>query len=243
MRRPVYSAAFLLLLLAVPLYAQRGGGHGGFGGRGGIGARGGLGGRAMAAAHPVGGHSFRGMRSASFGSFAARGHNFGGHFHNHGFHHRHCWGWGCGFWNGSPWWWGYGYAGYYGPWWGDWDSSYSNYDEEQQREAQLAEQMNALNLEEQRLREREDQQRDREQKYAQAQQTQPAQPAHDVPVPATVLVFRDQHRQEVVNYAIANGTLWVLNEQTAKKIPLADLDLSATAKVNDERGVEFQVPR
>ena len=61
--------------------------------------------------------------------------------------------------------------------------------------------------------------------------------------PATALVFRDQHVEEVRNYAIAGGTLWVLNEQAAKKIPLAQLDLAATAKMNDERGVDFQVPR
>jgi hypothetical protein len=61
--------------------------------------------------------------------------------------------------------------------------------------------------------------------------------------PATALVFRDQHVEEVRNYAIAGGTLWVLNEQAGKKIPLADLDLVATAKVNDARGVDFQVPR
>lgn len=62
--------------------------------------------------------------------------------------------------------------------------------------------------------------------------------------PATALVFRDKHIEEVRNYAIAGGTLWVLNDnQTGKKIPLADLDLVATAKMNDERGVEFQVPK
>ena len=61
--------------------------------------------------------------------------------------------------------------------------------------------------------------------------------------PATALVFRDQHVEEVRNYAIAGGTLWVLNEQAAKKIPLAQLDLPATVKMNDDRGVDFQVPR
>ncbi len=62
--------------------------------------------------------------------------------------------------------------------------------------------------------------------------------------PATALVFRDKHVEEVRNYAIAGGTLWVLNDhQTGKKIPLAQLDLVATAKMNDERGVEFQVPK
>jgi len=60
--------------------------------------------------------------------------------------------------------------------------------------------------------------------------------------PATALVFRDQHVEEVRNYAIAGGTLWVLNAQAAKKIPLAQLDLPATVKMNDDRGVDFQVP-
>ena len=59
-----------------------------------------------------------------------------------------------------------------------------------------------------------------------------------------MLVFHDQHQQEVRNYAIAGGTLWVLNDHVAaKKIPLSELDLAATAKVNDERDVEFEVPR
>jgi len=61
--------------------------------------------------------------------------------------------------------------------------------------------------------------------------------------PATALVFRDQHIEEVRNYAIAGETLWVLNAQAAKKIPLAQLDLAATVKMNDDRGVDFQVPR
>jgi hypothetical protein len=61
--------------------------------------------------------------------------------------------------------------------------------------------------------------------------------------PETALVFRDQHVEEVRNYAIAGGTLWVFNDQSAKKIPLAQLDLDATAKMNDERGVDFQVPK
>jgi len=62
--------------------------------------------------------------------------------------------------------------------------------------------------------------------------------------PATALVFRDQHVEEVHNYAIAGGTLWVLNDhQTGKKIPLAQLDLPATVKMNDDRGVDFQIPQ
>lgn len=61
--------------------------------------------------------------------------------------------------------------------------------------------------------------------------------------PATALVFRDRHVEEIRNYAISGGTLWVFGDQSAKKIPLAQLDLPATAKMNDERGVNFQIPR
>jgi len=34
-----------------------------------------------------------------------------------------------------------------------------------------------------------------------------------------------------------------LNDQAAKKIPLAQLDLPATVKMNDDRGVDFQIPQ
>ncbi len=61
--------------------------------------------------------------------------------------------------------------------------------------------------------------------------------------PETALVFRDQHVEEVRNYAISGGTLWVLNAQAAKKIPLLNLDIPATVKMNDDRGVDFQVPQ
>jgi hypothetical protein len=61
-------------------------------------------------------------------------------------------------------------------------------------------------------------------------------------LPATLLVFRDQHKQEVVNYAIVGQTLWNFAPQRTQKIPLSDLDLPATAKVNDERGVDFRLP-
>jgi hypothetical protein len=60
--------------------------------------------------------------------------------------------------------------------------------------------------------------------------------------PKTALVFRDQHVEEVRNYAISGGMVWVFREQAAKKIPLAQLDIPATVKMNDDRGVDFQVP-
>ena len=60
--------------------------------------------------------------------------------------------------------------------------------------------------------------------------------------PETALVFRDQHVEEVRNYAISGGAVWVLHEQAAKKIPLVNLDIAATVKMNEDRGVDFQVP-
>jgi hypothetical protein len=61
--------------------------------------------------------------------------------------------------------------------------------------------------------------------------------------PATVLVFRDGHKSEVHDYAIVGSTLYDIGENTTKKIALADLDLDATTKANDDRGVSFQLPQ
>ena len=58
----------------------------------------------------------------------------------------------------------------------------------------------------------------------------------------TLLVFRDKHTQEVQNYAIVGGTLWIFSEQRATKLPLSWLDIEATTKANEDRGVNFQVP-
>ena len=67
-----------------------------------------------------------------------------------------------------------------------------------------------------------------------------ATPAPDQP--QTVLVFKDGHQLEVANYAIVGNTLYDLTGGRRQKIALADLDLTATAKQNDDRGVDFQVP-
>jgi len=61
------------------------------------------------------------------------------------------------------------------------------------------------------------------------------------PVDATVLVFRDGHQQEVNNYAIMGQTVYVFDNRT-QKIALTDLDVAATVKLNDDRGVDFHVP-
>ena len=58
----------------------------------------------------------------------------------------------------------------------------------------------------------------------------------------TVLVFRDRHSEEILNYAIAGQTLWVFTEQRARKIPIAELDVTATTKANADRGIDFRLP-
>ncbi len=60
--------------------------------------------------------------------------------------------------------------------------------------------------------------------------------------PSTVLVFRDGHRSEVRNYAVIGDTLFDFAPDRTHKIQLADLDLPATHKANDDRGVDFQIP-
>ncbi len=67
-------------------------------------------------------------------------------------------------------------------------------------------------------------------------------PAPEPPPVPTVLVFRDGHQSEVENYAIFGQTLFDLTPGHRRKIALADLDLVATEKQNDDRGVTFQLP-
>lgn len=83
-------------------------------------------------------------------------------------------------------------------------------------------------------------------------------PAHEAPVtepqppsqsnngsaeeePRTVLIFKDGRQMEVSNYAIMGSTLYLFAGDH-RKISLADLDLPATEKANDDRGIEFRVP-
>ena len=60
--------------------------------------------------------------------------------------------------------------------------------------------------------------------------------------PKTVLVFKDGHKLEVKNYAIQGDVLYDLTPGHPRKITLADLDMSATQKQNDDRGIDFQLP-
>ncbi len=253
MRRLLANSA-VALVLAVPLWAQHGGGHagGGFGGHGGF-----SGGHVSGGMHSgvSSAHGFTHSPSFSQRSFSKRG------FSNRGFSNRglsgrpflhdefrgarfrglrnNCLGYGCwGF--GYPW----AYGGYYDPFW--WDDSDSTYDEDYERDRATANEMNEQNLEEQQMLRQEQADGDRD---VYARSSRPSRPEAGneqqqgtAIMPATVLVFRDQHRKEIQNYAIVGQTLWNFAPQHTEKIPLSELDLPATAKANDDRGVTFKVP-
>ena len=136
------------------------------------------------------------------------------------------------------------YSGYGYSYWPSWDYDDAEYDarfNNNNYDYQTAAEINRLSNEVEQLREERD--------YAQA----PAQPAptpaprpavqaiaqEDLPV---VVVFLDKHIREVKNYAVANEMLVVLDGSKRTKFPLADIDLAATMKLNDERGVDFQIP-
>ena len=76
----------------------------------------------------------------------------------------------------------------------------------------------------------------------QLQAQRPAQLAPPEPSIPVLLIFHDGHQLEIQNYAIIGQTLWVLDERNRTKIPLSDLDLSATERENRARGVRFSAP-
>ncbi|HTS36784.1 MAG TPA: hypothetical protein VMH04_14000 [Candidatus Solibacter sp.] len=72
--------------------------------------------------------------------------------------------------------------------------------------------------------------------------TQADPPDAGNPQEPTLLVFRDGHSVEVGNYAIVGATLFDLTPGHSRKVAVADLDLDATQKQNDDRGVTFRLP-
>lgn len=66
-------------------------------------------------------------------------------------------------------------------------------------------------------------------------------------LPPAILVYRDGHREQVANYAIADGVLYARGSfwqdgYWTKNIQLAALDIPATMKANQEGGVKFVLP-
>jgi hypothetical protein len=66
------------------------------------------------------------------------------------------------------------------------------------------------------------------------------EPARDQP--STVLVFKDGRQLEVQNYAIVGNTLVDMTDGHHKKVPLEQIDVEATSKQNDDRGIDFRLP-
>jgi len=66
-------------------------------------------------------------------------------------------------------------------------------------------------------------------------------------LPPAVLIFRDGRKEEASEYTIMNGTIyskadyWTTGSWT-RKIQIADLDVPATLKLNQERGLKFVLP-
>jgi hypothetical protein len=142
------------------------------------------------------------------------------------------------------------YGGYYSPgYWDWWGSSYDSYDSSQNdyAQSQMLRQIDELSQEVQRLRQ--------EQEYSSSAVAVPAPTPSPAPTPVpsaeapkvdsglpVVLVFFDKKIQEVKNYAVMDEMLVVFDGMRTRKIPLRDVDLAATMKLNDERGVDFQIP-
>jgi hypothetical protein len=62
-----------------------------------------------------------------------------------------------------------------------------------------------------------------------------------------ILVYHDGHREEIPDYAIANGVIYAhgtswQNGYWTKQIPLSALDPLATMEANQQRGVKFMLP-
>jgi len=66
-------------------------------------------------------------------------------------------------------------------------------------------------------------------------------------LPPAVLVFRDGRQEELSNYTIMSGMIYSKSDYWAtgawtKKIQIADLDVPATLKLNQEHGLNFVLP-
>jgi hypothetical protein len=76
-------------------------------------------------------------------------------------------------------------------------------------------------------------------------QASPEPPA--APLPPAVLVFRDGHQEEIGKYLIEGTTIytgadyWTTGSWT-RKVPIADLNVAETLKLNQQRGANFRLP-
>lgn len=76
-------------------------------------------------------------------------------------------------------------------------------------------------------------------------QIQQVQPASELP-PA-VLVYRDGHREQIGKYLIMGTTIYTSADYWSsgtwtREVPIVELDVPATLKLNQERGANFSLP-
>ena len=261
MRYRVLFAMLCAVLLATPLlWAQHGGGMaGGFGGHGGSSG----GGHGFSGGAPHGGMS--GVHGSPVivggwngnGNGGWHGNGWNGGWHGNGWHGN---GWRGNGWRGYP----YSYRGYY-PWWGyagvwypsygwyggfGYDYDYSDYGPDydgpdgyagaQPPDAYIymTPQSSAATYASPGEAQKIQQQVDKLRAQQQGQQTSQAPESNN----GTVLVYRDGYKETINNYAIVGNNVWVLNQSSAKKVPLSELDLTATKRDNEERGGDFVIP-
>src|SRR6266700_66115 len=67
------------------------------------------------------------------------------------------------------------------------------------------------------------------------------------PMPAAVLVYRDGHSEEISSYSIIDRVMYTKADYYSsgswtRTIQIADLDIPATLKQNQQRGVKFDLP-
>jgi len=72
-------------------------------------------------------------------------------------------------------------------------------------------------------------------------------PSHAPQLPPATLVFRDGHREQSNDYSIIAGVIYTRGDfwtdgYWSKQIPVSQLDVPATLKANEERGVTFRLP-
>jgi hypothetical protein len=75
----------------------------------------------------------------------------------------------------------------------------------------------------------------------------PQTAAHAAPLPPAVIVYRDGHTEEVAKYMIQGTDLYTSSDYYStgawtRKIPLSQLDIPASLRLNRERGTKFNLP-
>lgn len=66
--------------------------------------------------------------------------------------------------------------------------------------------------------------------------------ASSKPQPAAMFILTNGERLEVRRYLLTHDTLYLTVDRHERTVPLAMLDINATAVVNHERGVEMRIP-